>query len=190
MGKMGLAAAIYAVLGSAAEAQAPRAMLPGNLEPSQNLGCIGFEAAGAADTAADLALSSKNCLGEEKYDAAVESFITMQVFGVFDAQRVLDISAHQAVAVMGQEIAQTFGEGQAEAFQAAVTRFGGEGSARHTALCGHLRDIGPPTYFPRYMVQHGMEAFLAPDDDPIDPDFEAGPAWEGVLTNFLKCGAG
>lgn len=175
-------------LATGASAQANRPFLEGALEPSQDLGCIGIEALAPTHTAADLAQASETCLAAGDYDDAVESFIAMQVYGVFDAQRVLDASSHQAIAVMGQRVAQAMDADQQAAFQEAVGRFGGAGADRHAATCARLREIGPPDYFPRYMVQHGQEAFLYPDDDPLDPEFEPGPTWEAVLVNFLQCG--
>ena len=183
---MRLALAI-ACLASAATAQSPRPFLDGALEPMQALGCIAADALAATQTAAELARASETCLEEGSYDNAVVTFIAMQVFGVFDAQRVLDTSAHQAVAVMGQNIAQSMDASQQAAFQEAVARFGGEGAAPHGARCAKFRDIGPPQYVPRYMTQYGQEAFLFPDDDPLDPAFEPEPVWAAVLANFLKC---
>ncbi|MEM9970629.1 MAG: hypothetical protein AAF762_05975 [Pseudomonadota bacterium] len=180
-------AAALALVATGALAQANRPFLDGALEATQDLGCIGIVAVAPTQTAADLAQASLTCLADGAYNSAVESFIAMQVFGVFDAQRVLDASSHQAIAVMGQTIAAEMDMAQQAAFQDAVGRFGGAGSARHAALCAHLRAIGPPEYFPRYMVQHGQEAFLYPDDDPIDPAFEPGPTWDAVLTSFLQC---
>ena len=95
--------------------------------------------------------------------------------------------ARAAETVMGQNIAQSMEAAQQAAFQEAVARFGGEGAAPHGALCAKFRDIGPPQYVPRYMTQYGQEAFLFPDDDPLDPAFEPEPVWAAVLANFLKC---
>lgn len=182
--RLALALSLVAT-GAAAQSTVP--FMEGALEPTQDLGCIGLAAIEPTQTAADLALASETCLAEGRYDEAVTTFIAMQAFGVFDAQRVLDTSAHQAVAVMGQAIAQSMDETQQAAFQEAVARFGGAGAEAHRAFCAHMRDIGPPDYDPRYMTQHGQEAFLYPDDDPLKPDFEAAPAWEAVLANFLQC---
>ncbi|MDD9922943.1 MAG: hypothetical protein OXQ92_11790 [Boseongicola sp.] len=183
-------AAVWIMSVCVASAQLQTFMAEGNLKPSQDLGCVGAEAAQPDITAADFMLASQNCLNELNFDFAVESFILMQVFGVFDAQRVADISAHQGVAVMGQTIAQSLDASKSRAFEAAVQQFGGEGSKRHTKLCGRLQDIGPPTYHPDYMIQHGQEYFLYPDDDPIVENFDPDASWASVLTNFLKCSVG
>lgn len=178
---------VLAVLPGQAAAQVQSFMAEGNLEPTQDLGCVGFDAAGPQVTAADLALASSNCIAAKKFDLAVESFIAMQVFGVFDTQRVADLSSHQAVAVMGSNIAAAMSGEASDRFQIAVKKFGGEQSEQHIALCAHMAKIGAPTYHPVYMIQHGQGAILFPDEDPLIEGFDAALSWNAVLTQFLKC---
>ena len=182
-------AAVLAVSSTMALGQVTNLLSNGNLEPTQELGCTRLADVAPDQTAADLAAASEQCLREEDYDNAMATFVVMQVFGVFDAQRVVDVSAHQAVAVLGQNIAFAMSDDDEVAFQAAVERFGGEGAAAHQATCDHLRQIGPPAYHPDYMIQHGQAAFLFPDDPPLVEPFDAGASWDGVLVNFLRCPA-
>lgn len=174
----------------AAAAQVTHFGADGNLQPTVDLGCVASSAFLPTHTAADLALVARNCVAAQAYPRAVEAFIVMQVFGVFDTRRVADRSAHQAVAVLGQQIAAAIPPADGDDFEAAVAEFGGAGSPRHSALCQGLRASGPPTYSPVYMIQHGMMAFMRPDDPPLVDGFDANIAWDGVLTDFLNCPRG
>ena len=53
-----------------------------------------------------------------------------------------------------------------------------------------IERIGAPDYYPRYMVQHGMQAFLISDgSDGLVKDFDAPAAWKQALDSYLHCPA-
>lgn len=62
-------------------------------------------------------------------------------------------------------------------------------------LYGAVRDcerIGPPRYFPAYMVSHGIGAIQSAlanqaQSAPLEPNFDAAGAWTSLLANYLNC---
>jgi len=56
------------------------------------------------------------------------------------------------------------------------------------AYCTRVRKIGPPDYYPRYMVQHGMRAFTGRKSPRgLVRNFNAEKAWEKSLDTYLHC---
>ena len=64
-------AAVLAVSSTMALGQVTNLLSNGNLEPTQELGCIGLADVAPDQTAADLAAASEQCLREEDYDNAM-----------------------------------------------------------------------------------------------------------------------
>ncbi len=62
-----------------------------------------------------------------------------------------------------------------------------QNDATHHALCRRLLHLGPPTYFPRYMVQHGMAAFVNPGANTLKTPFDAAAGWLGVMKHYAHC---
>jgi hypothetical protein len=65
-------------------------------------------------------------------------------------------------------------------------------AARHEVLCDQINKIGPPSYFPSYMVNHGLgvtQSALSNEapPSPLEPNFNAQAAWALLLTNYLNC---
>ena len=56
-------------------------------------------------------------------------------------------------------------------------------------MCDEIREIGPPAYYPAYMIERGLNA--SADDssslEPVDPNFDMDEAWKESLKAFLKC---
>jgi hypothetical protein len=61
-------------------------------------------------------------------------------------------------------------------------------SKKLSAICTRIRQIGPPDYYPRYMVQHGIQAFTGfKTPNGLVPNFDARKAWTESLTSYLHC---
>jgi hypothetical protein len=54
-------------------------------------------------------------------------------------------------------------------------------------FCAQLRAKGPPTYYPSYMIQHGMGAFGANNPTPLVDGFDPEPAWARALEQYIRC---
>ncbi len=160
---------------------------PGNMESRYDLGCIKAGEMANKYTPVDLYKALAKCIGAEKYREGAFIFAVAGVYGRFDTLRVTDKSAHDAVSVAAQQALGAIGQDRKEAFLKAVKDTLGKPDSL-AAVCKDIRRIGPPGYYPRYMVQHGMGAFVGSDGgDGLAKDFEAQAAWKMSLDSYLHC---
>lgn len=160
---------------------------PGNLESKNDLGCIGADKVENKYTPTDLYKAVSKCANTGMYKEGAFLFAVAGVYGRFDTLRVEDKSAHQAIAVARMQALSTLDKGKQTAFQEKLKATLGnpEGLA---AVCKEIVRIGPPNYFPRYMIQHGMGAFLkSGGGDGLAKDFNAKAAWKQSLDSYLHC---
>lgn len=150
-------------------------------------GCIAVTEAGPGLTPPDLGRGALACAGAGDWDRGVELYILMQLRAAYDAERVADQTAHQAGAVLAQQVTDALPAGGQEAFQAAFGRFGDTGGARHKAFCTAVTAGGPPNHDPAWMIQHGMGAFTDPAAEGLVPGFKPKAAWTALLADYLKC---
>ena len=54
-------------------------------------------------------------------------------------------------------------------------------------LCSMMKTLGAPNYYPKYMILHGMNAFLGIEGDGLKPNFDADREWGKILRNDLSC---
>ena len=121
------------------------------------------------------------------FGRAVELIILAQVRTAYDIRRVSDETAHQVTYVNLGTMIGALPQEKRDGLQAAYGEFGERGSERHQAFCGVQRMTPPPDYHPRYMLAHGMGAFLGETEEDrmivINPQM----AWDAVLTEYLYC---
>ena len=186
-----LAAALLAAL-IHSEASAERAAritnheAEGNLQSTVELGCIPVREARNVYTPADLYKAVAKCIESGNPTDGVPLYALAGVYGRFDTLRVPDRSAHQALLALQFENISSIDEEKMNLFRTQMGRTAGDASAL-AAMCAQLRDVGPPDYYPRYMVQHGMGAFLGGGGDGLAPDFDAASSWEKSLDSYLHC---
>lgn len=160
---------------------------PGKLESKNDLDCIGADKVENKYTPTDLYMAVSKCANTGRYKEGAFLFAVAGAYGYFDTLRVVDKSAHQAVTVARMQALGTLEKDRKTAFEEnAKTVFGNpEGIA---AACKEIERIGPPDYYPRYMIQHGMNAFLkSGGDDGLVKDFNAEAAWKQSLGTYLHC---
>ena len=160
---------------------------PGNLESKNDLGCVGTEKLGNKFTPADLYKAVPACAKQGKYKEGAILFALAGTYGRFDTLRVTDKSAHQAVTILKMQMASAMPSDQQNAFKESVRRTTGNPDGL-AAACKEIARIGPPNYYPRYMIQHGMSAFTkAGVDDGLVKDFNTSVAWKQSLDTYLHC---
>jgi ankyrin repeat protein len=163
--------------------------IPGQLAPTQTLGCVGLEKVKSTSTPPDLYNASRACVDQGDYDDAARLFLLGGAYGRFDAARVADKTAGQGLTILITGFGNGLGEEQKQAFTAATSKF--QTAENRERLCGQFKRLGPPNYFPRYMILHGIKAFTATDPtaDALDHDFDAAATWQHILTEGLTCTA-
>lgn len=158
---------------------------PGNLEVTNKLSCISIEEVKPSYSPADLFYGVSQCLDKREYEKAAVLYSIAFAYGKYDSLRVADKSAHEALSVMKFNLMNAKKE-HIDTFQTVVT----EKFKDRAKLCKELQCIQPPEYFPRYMIQHGIQVFTQatlPNNGLIE-NFNAQDAWEmGVKKDYLKC---
>ncbi|PJK10391.1 hypothetical protein CO614_03125 [Lysobacteraceae bacterium NML120232] len=173
---------------SDAQAQVRDHQAQGNLESRHTLGCITLAEAKNQYTPADLFSSAAACVQANKPEQVADLYILARSYGSFDAKRVSDQSAHQAVLVLQM---QAFA-GMSEEFNKQVSetlKTKTNDPAEHSRICRQIKQLGAPAYHPSYMLQHGMGAFLSDEgtSKALVENFNAETAWNEVLASSLRC---
>lgn len=160
---------------------------PGNLEPTHVLGCVSADEVSREDTPADLYPAVSKCLENDRYDRAAFLYALAGVYAYYDTLRVADETAHDAAVVFQRRLIEQVPEAKRKRFTAEVTTTVND-PQKLAKLCAGIKKIGPPAYYPRYMVQHGMQAFTGEKNSKgLVPDFDAEKGWAKTLAGFLHC---
>ena len=138
-------------------------------------------------TPADLYPAVSKCVLSDDYEKAAEIFAVAGSFGRFDKKRVTDESAHEAMTMLLIHAFDGMSSEQKSKLQEIINkRFGG--AEIDMSICPHLRSLGHPTYYPRYMIQHGLGSFLSDkSEQPLVEGFDPVKAWDQILTDSVGC---
>jgi len=186
-------AAIFLIL-SALPGRAPFAQkvvnieAKGNLKPTVALGCMDLDKVVNTETPADLYPAMSACIHESDYEKAVRLFAVAGVYARFDELRVADKTAHDARTVLIMQAMSKASDEQKNGYQKALHDVAGQ-PAKLAELCGKIRQLGPPNYFPSYMIQHGLGVFTGGNVHPLVEPFDATAAWQQSLSGYLQCPA-
>jgi hypothetical protein len=160
---------------------------PGNLQSTQSIDCGDVSTLKNTYTPPDLYGGMTQCIKKGDYAAAVYFFALAGSYSYFDGLRVTDDTAHQAHAVLLQETLDSLGMTAKTAFMQQVQNTLGNHD-RLPAVCRAIDHVGAPTYYPRYMIQHGMNAVLGEQKgDGLVPNFDASAGWKKALSSYLHC---
>ncbi len=160
---------------------------PGNLVAKHPLVCSTVGKLKDTDTPADLYAGMVDCAKHQRYEDAVYFFALAGVYSYFDAMRVIDETAHDAHSVLTLNAMTQLDDATKQAVFAQLKATLGD-PAKLPAACMAITRIGPPNYFPEYMVQHGMDAVNGKvQGNGLLPDFDAKVAWQKSLDGYLHC---
>jgi hypothetical protein len=161
--------------------------IPGQLAPTQNLGCVAIEKVKATATPPDLYRAARACVDQGDYDRAAPLFLLGGAYGRFDAARVADQTAGQGIMILIMGFGSGLREEQKQAFTTATSKF--QAAENKARLCKEFRRLGPPDYFPRYLILHGIKAFTTQDPtaNALVPGFDAAATWRRLLAEGLNC---
>jgi len=187
-GSLMLGSVATEAIGREQPAQIQNYNAPGNLESNYNLGCIGLNDVKPEYNPVDLFKAMKVCILAKRYDDAVRLFAIAGTYGRYDSLRVADATSHQAITVARMEIFGDLPEATSKEYDQAASTFLSN-STKIAEICVEAKRIGPPTYFPRYMIQHGMGAFFRGNGDGLVQKFDSKTAWNQALASYLKCAA-
>lgn len=156
----------------------------GNLESNNPSGCTGIDGLSNKNTPADIFIGIKKCLDEDNYENASQLYLAALVYGRYDTIRVEDKTAHQVIAVLRLNYLGGLSKEKIQKLQSEIKK----STENIGSVCTSLKQLEKPDYYPRYMIQHGMGAFLGnKSKDGINSDFNPNKVWEDVLSGYLKC---
>lgn len=159
----------------------------GNLQSTRKIGCIAGEELSDRDTPADLYPALVKCLHQDQYQRAVIIYALAGVYTKFDTLRVVDKTAHDVHAVFIHQLGNAVTQEKLKNLADRVKATAGD-AGKLFALCVQIRKIGPPDYYPRYMIQHGMQAFTGlKTPNGLVSEFDAKKAWAKSLASYMHC---
>ena len=186
MSRLKFTVALVFLLGAPLVAQVTNYTTEGSLRADHPLQCVPVSEITGKSSAADVTQGAVACLEAENYQGAAELVMVASAFAYFDTQRVSDPSAHVALQAIFADALSGQPQDRVEKMLAAIQRLSPDNS-RHREICTSLLALGPPSYYPSYMIEHGMDAFTGSDSEPLVADFDAGKAWVDSLRTFIKC---
>lgn len=117
----------------------------------------------------------------DDYVTASSIYMVAMAYSEFDRRRVSDTSAHQITRILLLRSSSELNQDQVEALQNAITvaQSDSEGAVRR------LRAVGPPQYYPSYMIDHGMSAILnGTGTDNLNEGFDSEATWIEMLAEL------
>jgi ankyrin repeat protein len=170
---------------------AANAALEAQLHPKRP--CIRLDEIKGSPTPMELYGALRDCLQSNRDADGVALFALAGMDSSFDTFRVTDKTAGQARQILIMDLFQGMSTDVHIRFESKL-KDENANPQRHAALCEQVKKIGPPRYFPSYMVNHGlgvMQSALTGQGQPapLVPNFDAEGAWTTLLANYLNCSA-
>jgi Ankyrin repeats (3 copies)/Domain of unknown function (DUF4124)/Ankyrin repeats (many copies) len=153
--------------------------------------CVRLDQISGSPTPMELYGALNDCMENHRDAEAVALFALAGIDSAFDSLRVTDKTAGQARQILIMDLFQRMPPETHARFESRLKAEAAD-APRHATLCDQVGKIGPPTYFPAYMVNHGMgvmQSALANQapPTPLDPNFNAQAGWAQLLINYLNC---
>jgi hypothetical protein len=161
---------------------------PANLAPTRKLSCIELSSVKNTYTPPDIYTAIRSCLAKGDYDRAATLLPLAGAYAHFDALRIKDQTARDGGQVLIVQTSATMTPDQKQTFKEALTVVMSD-PKKHADFCSEVSKIGPPDYFPKYLIMHGMNAFLTPhpEQNALVPNFDAQGTWAKLQTQYLQC---
>jgi hypothetical protein len=158
----------------------------GNLEATNYISCVDISSLSSLHTPADIYIGIADCIVKDDAKKASKLFSLAGAYGWYDRLRVTDRTAHQALRVLQMNYLYSASEDFKTKFQSEMKVITEDGTPEFEQLCSTIKSVGKPTYYPRYMIQHGMGAFTG-DSKGLTVDFSEEEGWKNALENYLHC---
>lgn len=157
-----------------------------NLSSTAETGCVNSSKLSNMATPVDLYRGVAACIKEENYSNGAFLFAMAGVYGHYDIQRVEDRTGHQAIMVMLMGVLGGLDEISREKLSAEAQKMlDHPDNLRIT--CNEIMRLGAPGFYPSYMVNHGLKAFMGAEKSGLIQNFDAKSAWQKALVSYLHC---
>jgi len=173
------------LVGCANNAQFTNYESEGDLAATNPLPCVSATSVSSASTAADIAAGAKECAFQAKYNESAELIMVASAYAFFDTQRVADKTAHSALSAL---FAKEFGSLPEKVRNELLSSIDAlnNNQPRKNEICSYLLSSSEPSYFPKYMIAHGMGSFTESAKEPLINSFNASEAWSESMA-YIKC---
>jgi hypothetical protein len=156
--------------------------------------CITFENANNRVTPPELYRLVGECIRSNKYSDAAALFALAGMDIRFDVSRISDNSVGDTGTVLIMEMFQTIPETAKQNFYTAIRTVSAVQPATDY-VCNWVRQVGPPTYYPEYMIMHGMNAVTSglrgtPLPQALLPVSDPSGRWQTIGRSYLHCPSG
>jgi hypothetical protein len=110
------------------------------------------------------------------------------IYARFDAERVADRSARSGGQVLMMRTSENYSTEQKAEFSKALQALINTPTELRAA-CTELTRIGSPTYFPKYLILHGINAFSSPTplENALNPAFDGEATWLRLMDTYARC---
>jgi hypothetical protein len=150
--------------------------------------CLDKDKVDGSLTPLDLWKSIATCINAEKYDTALLLYALAGTRAKYDTLRVVDKSAHAAASALPMLALSSLPREKADAFRAHVTNSVGKDTSLRKQYCTVFETMGPPSYFPSYMINHGLGAVAKGGaSQPLVVPFDEKASWSEALKAYMKC---
>lgn len=131
-------------------------------------------------TPIELILLTLDKINTEAYEDAIYDYVLATAYMTFDSTRVSDQSASQAEPALRAEFIERLTDVQKEKLEEALSKMD------KTKMKEIMEKVGPPTYFPQYMVNHGTNALLGSTENALNPDFDSQTTWNQLVESLSQ----
>ncbi len=159
----------------------------GNLEAPNPCDCVELSEVTNKHNPADILIGMGKCIELKEFEKAVKLYAIAGVYGKYDTYRVMDETAHQALLILQQNVLSKLSEEDKEKLISYINKFFNKGSKELKSICQAIQKIGITKYFPRYMIQHGLQSFTNIEGNGLVENFNSREAWELALKSYLHC---
>jgi hypothetical protein len=126
------------------------------------------------------------CLAQSDYRKAVLISALAGTYTRFDTLRVADPTAHDASVTLTLQATSNVSDEQKKTFRKTQQDMIGN-PTDFAALCQSIERVGPPSYFPMYMIEHGRTSSSDGEGSVLVPDFNIAEGWQTALVTYLHC---
>lgn len=180
------ALAMFGLSNAMADTIAPSAV---SSKPSS---CTDRERLSREMTPVEMNQALPDCIAGSQMDTALFLFALSGTYGRYDALRVEDKTSPQVTTILRSQAMQRLTNEQKSAFMSQVKQVA-ENPSKHSSLCAAVRGFGAPTYYPAYMVNHGMAAVQASisrkslANRGLRDGFDSKVGWDLAVSEYLHC---
>lgn len=142
-------------------------------------------------TPVDLYSMSGQCIQGGDYADALAFFALAGADIRYDRSRVADPSTGDTGSVLAMRTFQSLPTSARKEFGDVIHAVVADKPAAEQ-LCRQVQEIGPPAYYPEYMIMHGMNAVTAgltrtPVPQELLPVPDPSGTWKTIITGYLHC---